>query len=195
MSESKAKREEELFIQVEQKIHPQSIKISRETSSIFLATSFSMVIFLLSFTQEKNLVFDIGIFFLFICIFSQLELYLSMSRVEVFTETSEDLSLFRNNNIKLDLFSNIGIYMFFLGLIYLVSYFGLDFLLIIIIIYVCARILINNIIDVRTLFTLKDKEFTEEIHNLCKVILIIRTITRLSLLLIIITFIILVFNI
>lgn len=119
-------------------------KFLRQNSGIIIASAFSMIIFLLSLIRERTLILDFGIALLLFSIIIQYSVFrYKVRETYVYLESwnlkdfIEEMYKIMRKEISLD---DYGVNFFFLGIMFLFSYFKLMILSFFILIYLCGMI-------------------------------------------------------
>ena len=137
----------------------------KQYSGIIIASGFSMLIFLLTFIQQRTLILDIGISFLALSTILQFERYGQLSRLS--TEIDEKNLILTLKRMRILTFLQIYGYMsFFLGLLFLFSHFQLFYISFSLILYLNVKFLRGIILNNRSTKKMKNNEFKSEVLSL-----------------------------
>ena len=130
----------------------------RENCGLIIGTSFSMIIFLLSFTEKKTNIFDLGILNLTLSLILLFTLFLKSTSIVFYEDDFEKyINDFLNKNFYYEFFSHHGLNFFFLGLAFIFTFFNL---IIIVIIIFCFLLLYQLFSILNTIKFLKgEKKF------------------------------------
>ena len=137
----------------------QEIEVTRTNCGIIIATSFSMIVFLLSFIKVITFPLYSAIIFLFISIILLFELiyYLARARIKLEEEgfTIEDYVTFNKVDFTLHSFGHI---LFYIGLLFLISHFQLLIIGIPFMVFINVRSILPIKMSIESYNKLKVKE-------------------------------------
>ena len=122
----------------------------RENCGLIIGTSFSMIILLLSFTEERNAILDLGILNLTISVILLFNLFIrSAENVYYEGETEKfikDILKFESFN---QILSHYGMFFFLIGLVFIFTFFNLMIIGIIIFSFLLLRLSISTISSIK----------------------------------------------
>jgi len=132
------------------------IKLNREACGFIIASSFSMIVLLLSLVQISTIYFYISISFFTISVMCMFELFLHFTGLgnQIKIITYQDLHNTEYSEIYL---SETGIACFYLGLIFLFTHYRIYFLTFSLISFIALRYIVNYIGEIQSFKKTKKK--------------------------------------